>query len=80
MVTTLMGYFISREQDTNNQIFRKHLKLRECVSILAPIKVTAPSPPSTLVAPGYDRDDHSGADGFEEGGSDDGGDVDEHGG
>ena len=75
-----MGYFISREQDTNNQIFRKHLKLRECVSVLAPLKVTAPSSPSTLVVPGDDRDDHSGDNGSKEGGSDDGGDVDEYGG
>ena len=60
MVTTLMGYFISREQDTNNQIFRKHLKLRERVSVLAPLKVTAPASPSTLVVPGDDRDEHCG--------------------
>ena len=79
MATTLMGYFISREQVTNNQIFRKHLKLRERVSVLAPLKVTAPSSPSTLVVPGDDRDDLGGADGFEEGGSDDR-DVDDHGG
>ena len=71
-----MGYFISREQDTNNQIFRKYLKLRECVSVLAPLKVTATSSPSTLVVPGDDRDDHSGDNGSKEGGSDDGGDVD----
>ena len=48
------------------------------MSILAPIKVTAPSSPSTLVVPGYDaKDDHSGDNGSKEGGSDDGGDVDE---
>ena len=75
-----MGYFISREQDRNNQIFWKHLKLRECVSILAPIKVTAPSPPSTLVVPGEDRDDQSVYKGSKEGGSGDGSDVHEHGG
>ena len=79
MVTTLMGYSISREQVTNNQILRKHLKLRKCVSVLAPLKVTTPSSPSTLVVPGEDSDDLGGADGFEEGGSDDR-DVDDHGG